>query len=409
MQASPPFFLWVFINVGHNEMQERRRIAVVIPKYGMVGGAEGFAAELTERVACYPEFEVHVFANRWVSSSKRVTFHKVPIVKFPRSLISPSFAFFAGRRIAAAGPFDIVHTHDRIFAADVYTMHGIPHHWWIREVRKKRLSLFDRSLAGVEDQLVLRGGCSRFLAVSGLVRKIFLEEYQIDQSLVTIVHPGVETAPYESRDRGECRRTIRERYGIGREETLILFVSMNFAVKGLDYLLRGLGRLRGKNPAASFKLLVVGHGDEKNYRRLAAEQGIAESVIFAGAVERKELPEYYLAGDFYAMLSRFDTFGMVVIEAMAAGLPVLISGRVGAKDLVEVGENGFVIEEPANSDLVADKIEMLLSRELREGMRMAALKTAAANSWDVVVNKVVNIYREILKDQRFVNSKMPHP
>jgi len=390
-------------------MQERRRIAVVIPKYGMVGGAERFAAELTERIADYPEFEVHVFANRWISSSERVIFHKVPIVKFPRSLISPSFAFFAGRRIAAAGPFDIVHTHDRIFEADVYTMHGIPHRWWIREVRKKGLSLFDRSLARVEDHLVIQGGCRRFLAVSGLVRGIFLEAYRVDPSLATIVHPGVETAPYESRDREECRRTTRERYGIGREETLILFVSMNFAVKGLDYLLGGLGRLRGKNPAAAFKLLVVGNGDEKNYRRLAAERGIADSVIFAGAVEKKELPAFYLAGDFYAMLSRFDTFGMVVLEAMAAGLPVLISGRVGAKDIVVEGENGFVVDEPANSDLVADKIEMLLSRELREGMRMAALKTAAANSWDVVVNKVVNTYREILKDQRFVNSKMPHP
>ncbi|MBW6486952.1 MAG: glycosyltransferase family 4 protein [Syntrophobacterales bacterium] len=390
-------------------MQERRRIAVVIPKYGTVGGAEGFAAELTERVACHPEFEVHVFANLWVSSSKRLTFHRVPIVKFPRSLISPSFAFFAGRRIAAAGPFDIVHTHDRIFAADVYTMHGIPHRWWIREVRKKRLSLFDRSLAGVEDQLVLRGGCSRFLAVSGLVRNIFLEEYPVDPSLVRVIHPGVDREPYEKMNRDTCRQTIRGQYGIGLDEPLILFVSMNFDVKGLDYLLGGLSLLRRSNPDASFKLLVAGHGDEKKYRHLASEQGIADRVIFAGAVEREKLPEFYLAADLYAMLSRFDTFGMVVLEAMAAGLPVLISGRVGAKDLVEEGGNGFVIEEPANSDLVADKIGMLLSRELREGMRRAALKTAAANSWDVVVNKVLNIYRELLKDQRFVNSKMPHP
>ena len=390
-------------------MQDRGRIAVVIPKYGMVGGAEGFAAELTERIADYPEFEIHVFSNRWVASSTRVIFHKAPIIRFPRSLISPSFAFFAGRSIAAAGPFDIVHTHDRIFKADVYTMHGIPHRWWIREVRKKRMSLFDRSLAGVEDQLVLRGGCRRFLAVSGLVRNIFLEEYPIDPSLVTVVHPGVAAAPYAALGREKCRRDIRGRYGIDPEETLILFVSMNFAVKGLDYLLRGLGRLRGKNPAASFRLLVVGHGDEKNYRRLAAEQGITGSVIFAGAVERKKLPEFYLASDFYAMLSRFDTFGMVVLEAMAAGLPVLISGRVGAKDIVSVGENGFVVEEPANSDAVADKVEMLLSRKLREEMRAAALKTAAENSWEAAVEKVVNIYREILKDQRLVSSKMPQP
>ena len=390
-------------------MQNRRRIAVVIPRYGLPGGAEGFAAELTERIANDPRLEVHVFANRWIASSDRVTFHKVPIIRFPRFLTSPSFALFAGRKIAAAGPFAIIHTHDRIFSADIYTMHGIPHRWWVREVRKKRMSLFDRALAGVEDHLVLHGGCRRFLAVSGLVRDIFVNEYNADKSLVEVIHPGVETAPYEGMDPKRCRRMIRERYGISQEETLILFVSMNFPVKGLDYILRGLDSLKNRNSAASFRLLVVGHGDENGYRRLSSELGIADSVVFAGAVERKELAEFYPAGDFYAMLSRFDTFGLVVLEAMAAGLPVLISSRVGAKDLVMEGQNGFVIEDPANSDDVADKIETLLFDELRKKMGAAARKTAEENSWDAVAAKVMNIYENIWKDQSFVNSKMPHP
>jgi UDP-glucose:(heptosyl)LPS alpha-1,3-glucosyltransferase len=408
-QAAPPFFFGSQQMPDMKKMQHRLRIAVVIPKYGLLGGAEGFAAELTERIANDPEFEVHVFANRWVSASERVTFHKIPIIKFPRSLASLGFAFFAGRAIAAAGPFDIIHTHDRIFKADVYTMHGIPHRWWIREVRKKRLSLFDRSLARIEDRLVLQGGCRRFLPVSGLVRDIFMKEYHVDPSLVTIVHPGVEISPYGGMDKAVCRSAIKERYGIAPEETLILFVSMNFDVKGLDYLIRGLSLLRRSNPESSFKLLVVGHGDDRRYRNLSIKLNIADHVIFAGAVERKKLPEFYLAGDIYAMLSRFDTFGMVVLEAMAAGLPVLISGRVGAKDIVTEGENGFVIEEPADSGAIADKVAMMLSREFRDGMRAAALKTAAENSWETTVKKVVNVYREIVSDQRLVSSKMPQP
>lgn len=392
-----------------DETCRRCKIAVVIPKYGLLGGAEGFAAELTERLAARPDFEIHVFANRWVSASERVTFHKVPIIKFPRSLSSPSFAFFAGRAIIVAGPFDIIHTHDRIFTADVYTMHGIPHRWWIREVRKKRLSLFDRSLVAVEDHLVLQGGCRRFLAVSGLVRDIFFSEYPVDPSLVRVIHPGVDTAPYEKLNRDTCRQAIRERYSIGLDETLILFVAMNFDVKGLDYLLRGLSLLRRRNPEASFTLLVAGHGDEKKYRHLASEQGIADRVIFAGAVKREKLPEFYLAADIYAMLSRFDTFGMVVLEAMAAGLPVLISGRVGAKDVVLEGENGFIVENPEMSDVVAEKIEMVLSPELREAMRAGALKTAAKNAWETAVKKVVTVYREIVTDQRRVSSKIPQP
>jgi UDP-glucose:(heptosyl)LPS alpha-1,3-glucosyltransferase len=210
-------------------------------------------------------------------------------------------------------------------------------------------------------------------------------------------------------NRDTCRQAIRGRYGIGLDEPLILFVSMNFDVKGLDYLLGGLSYLRRNNPDASFKLLVAGHGDEKKYRRLASEQGIADRVIFSGAVEREKLPEFYLAADLYAMLSRFDTFGMVVLEAMAAGLPVLISGRVGAKDIVSEGENGLVIEDPEDSGDVADKIEWLLARELRVNMRAASLKTVEENSWEATVEKVVNIYREILTERRLVSSNIPQP
>ncbi|MDO9228880.1 MAG: glycosyltransferase family 4 protein [Syntrophales bacterium] len=385
-------------------MEEKQRIAVVIPKYGLVGGAEGFAAELTERIAADPRFEVHVFANRWADPSGRIIFHPVPIVRFPKFLTTTSFAWFAGREIAAAGPFDLIHTHDRIFRADVYTMHGIPHRWWIREVRRKRMSLFDRALARVEDRLVSEGGCQRFLAVSELTRKIFLEEYPIDPARVTVVHPGIDTSPYAKLDRERCRQEIRGRFGIGPDEPLILFVSMNFAIKGLDHLLRGLGRLRRRNPEGQFRLLVVGRGDEKRYRGMARDLGLGDAVLFAGAVAREKLPEFYLAGDLYAMLSRFDTFGMVVLEAMAAGLPVLISSSVGAKDIVREGENGFVVDDPADTDVIAERIETMLHGDVRERMGREALKTAGENSWDRTVARVLTVYEEFWADQRLMNS-----
>src|SRR4030042_2067792 len=142
-------------------MEDKKRIAVAIPKYGLVGGAEGFAAEMMERIAADPRFEIHVFANRWAAASGRIIFHQVPIVAFPRFFIAPSFAWFARRRIAAAGPFALVHPPDRVFSADVYTMHGVPHRWWVREVRKKRMSLFDRTTARMEDRLVREGGGRR--------------------------------------------------------------------------------------------------------------------------------------------------------------------------------------------------------------------------------------------------------
>ena len=76
-----------------------------------------------------------MFANRWRGEAPGITFHRVPIVRFPRSLTTPSFAWFANRAIAREG-VDLVDTHDRIFEADLFTMHGIPHRLWVRDVRK---------------------------------------------------------------------------------------------------------------------------------------------------------------------------------------------------------------------------------------------------------------------------------
>jgi UDP-glucose:(heptosyl)LPS alpha-1,3-glucosyltransferase len=104
----------------------RKKIAVVIPKYGSLGGAESHTAELTNRIARNEQYDVHVFANQWTNHSENITFHKVPIISFPKFLTTISFAYFAGIRISPIN-FDIIHTHERIFSADICTLHGLPH------------------------------------------------------------------------------------------------------------------------------------------------------------------------------------------------------------------------------------------------------------------------------------------
>lgn len=370
-----------------------RNVAVVIPKYGLVGGGEKYAFELTERIAASDRYKIHVFANQWRTQSDRITFHKVPIIAFPKFLTTVSFAWFANQEIGETN-FDLIHTHERIFRADIFTMHSVPHRFWVREIRKKRMSLFDYGTAWVEGQLIHKGKCKKYLPVSSLTKEKFLQEFTVDPDKIQIVYPGVDIDKFSRLDRQRCRQDIRRRFGLGEADTVLLFVSMNFELKGLDNLIASMARIKAKQPDAKLKLLVAGKGNEKKYSRLARECGLAGDVIFSG-VWKDDIEKVYLASDIFSMLSKFDTFGMAALEAMSASLPVVISENVGAKDLVRDGMNGYVVNS-ADIGLISSRIEIMLDHRIRERMAEGAYKEAKNHTWDRMAEKILHIYDETL-------------
>ena len=204
-----------------------RSIAVVVPKYGLVGGGEKLVLELTERIAASDRYKVHVFANQWKAQSDRITFHKVPIITFPKFLTTVSFAWCANREIGETN-FDLIHTHERIFHADIFTMHSVPHRFWVREIREKPMSLFDYCTVWVERRFIQKGKCKKYLAVSSLTKEKFLQEFTVDADKIQIFYPGVDIDKFNRLDRQRCRQDIRRRFGLGETDTVLLFVSMNF-------------------------------------------------------------------------------------------------------------------------------------------------------------------------------------
>jgi UDP-glucose:(heptosyl)LPS alpha-1,3-glucosyltransferase len=115
---------------------------------------------------------------------------------------------------------------------------------------------------------------------------------------------------------------------------------------------------------------------------------------------REHLERIYVASDVFSMLSRFDTFGMAALEAMAASLPVIVSGNVGAKDLVRDGENGFTVPDPSEADVVADRIKMMLQNDMRDRMGREARMTAGKYSWETAVAETQAVYEEMLAGRR---------
>ncbi|MBN1382084.1 MAG: glycosyltransferase family 4 protein [Deltaproteobacteria bacterium] len=371
-------------------------IAVVIPKYGLIGGAEQYAAELTGTLCSRHHNTFQVFANRWQSDSNMVKFHKIPIISFPKFLTTISFAWFVQRQLLKKN-FSLVHSHERIYAADIFTLHGIPHKYWVRHVRNKTMSLYDMATDWMERKLVYEGGCRKFIAVSNLTRDIFLQEYPINADRVVVIHPGVNLDTYEQKKSFDVRNTIRQRLGIAPADPAIIFASMNFEIKGLDNIIFSLAHL--KKQKVHFKLIVAGKGNIHKYLKIAQHAQIADDIIFTGPVSKDKLIELYLAGDLYMMLSKFDTFGMVVLEAMAARLPVIISSHVGAKDLVQEGDNGFVVGDTSDYRNIVSKLKILFDENIRKRMSAAAYQTASQHTWDMIAQKYQELYVDILAEK----------
>lgn len=385
------------MNAFNNEHSMDRRtlkIAMVVPRYGKVGGGERFVMALTEHLAAMDHLEMHVFANRWDTESPGVFYHKVPIITFPRFLKTVSFAYFANRRIASAG-MDLIHTHDRIFEADLFTAHGLPHATWIRQVRRKRASLFDRATAWVEGRLINNVRCQKILAVSSLVKKEIAMEFPEHASKIQVLTPGVDIAPFENMDRQACRTRIRQRLGLSDTDRVVLFVGMNFEVKGLESIMAAISDLRrnASMKAGDIKLLVVGKGDVERYTDIARRLGIESATVFTG-IWHEEMAPIYAAADLFVMLSVFDTFGLVVTEAMAAGLPVIISPTVGAGDIVRQGENGFVVS-PSMTSEVSRHMALAFEPGIQARMAAHARQTAKVHNWSSMAEQVDRLYGQI--------------
>ncbi|NOQ95850.1 MAG: glycosyltransferase [Desulfobacterales bacterium] len=370
------------------------KIAVVIPKYGLVGGAEAFAYELTERLAQRDEFKIHVFANKWRRGKSAVTFHKVPHLPFPRFMRPINFAYFSNRRIHPED-YDLIHSHDRIFTMSIFTVHGIPHKTWIREARVKPLSLFDRSMAWVEEKALTGPYLPMILPVSTLVKDELLKTYDIPESNIQVIHPGVSIDRFKVLDQESCRYEIRQRHGLSQSDIVVLFVGMNFEIKRLQLVLKGIAHLVGTEMTNStLKLLVVGKGDERRYLDMARDLGIQNRIFFAGV--SSEVEKYYLASDIFTMPSQFDTFGLAVLEAMTAGLPVIITQKVGARDLIDPGVDGFVLaKDPSPLDL-SEKLAFLMMKENRMRLGDNARKAALQHSWDEVADQVADLYHKLV-------------
>jgi glycosyltransferase involved in cell wall biosynthesis len=219
-----------------------------------------------------------------------------------------------------------------------------------------------------------------------------------------------------SPDVAKAERTrIRQQLGLKATDVLFLFAGAVRPEKGVDYLARVFARLSEENAGA--RLAIAGGsrlwiesgwlGDspveaiEREVRNILAPAIARRQAFMLGIVSPIDIGAYYAAADVLVLPSMFqETFGLVVLEAFSAGLPVIAFRSGGVPELIDHQRNGLLIDQGDEAALLRSMREVMLARDLRERLGAEARKTATRFSWDGTVDRLDAIYRTVLTGKK---------
>jgi len=216
---------------------------------------------------------------------------------------------------------------------------------------------------------------------------------------VVEVPNGVDTVLFQPDI--DCR-TLQSLYGLDNEDSIVLFVgALDRAhhFKGVGILFKALARLKDDR----VKALVVGGGELLDYyRRQAQRLGVGDRVIFVGQVPQKELPRYYALCKCLVLPSTStESWGIVLLEAMACGKPVVASSLPGVRAVVNDGVDGLLVQPASVADLQC-KLEMLLAdATLRSDMgQQGRAKVEEKYTWQKIARRLEHVYHDVLSGNR---------
>lgn len=261
-------------------------------------------------------------------------------------------------------PADLVVGMNKMPGLDVYYAGDSCYEEKSRTQRSRiyRLSPRYRHFAEFERAVFDAAMSTEILTISDVEVGHFRRHYGTAPERFHPLPPGIDPDRRAPPDRQAKRSAFRREFGIGDHEHLLLFLGSGFIKKGLDRALTGLAALP-QDLARRTRMFVVGHDDPGRFRRLARRLGVAERVTFFPG--RDDVPRFLFGADALVLPAYDENAGMVIVEAIIAGLPALVTGNCGYAHYVEEADAGLVTPMPFRQDTFNAQLEELLSSPRR--------------------------------------------
>ena len=227
--------------------------------------------------------------------------------------------------------------------------------------------------------------------------------YKANERKLDIIPPGVDTSHFYPIPSDEAKQFL----GLKPDDRMVLFVGRIEPLKGVDTLIEAMSCLNLKDHKLPVHLAIIGGEPDASpeemsiemtrLQNLCDELAMGQTVVFLGKRGQDTLPYYYSAAEVLVMPSHYESFGMVALEAMACGTPVLASDVGGLGFLVQDGETGYTVPD-GEPDQLCEKLSLLLGdHNLRQKMGQRAEEVAQSYDWKKVAIKIVDVYEGLVR------------
>lgn len=380
------------------------KLAIVTWNYNDFQGISRCVTELIARAQT--RYEIHLFTTSIDHPVPQgVTVHRINL-SMRRYFYLAEWEFFirVGRRIQR-GRFDLVHLHFPAWVpASLFSCHGVAP-VALRSLRsfpkeaRRDVPLYKMLKFYLQIPLHsyhLRNPKTIVMAVSDKVRSEIRAHYGRPADTVMVIPNGVDLETFHPDLVPRWCKTMRERMGLGKDRFVLLFVGHRFRNKGARYAVETVARL----PERAV-LVIVGDDRPESIRDPRGELSpLVRSgrVLFAGF--ERDIRRYYAAADALIFPSYYESFGLVVLEAMAVGLPVVTARTVGMGcDIIRDGENGFVVDRPWDVEGMAERVRLLMEDpKLAQRIGARARKVAESYSWDRYAAQTLSVYERMCEE-----------
>ena len=234
--------------------------------------------------------------------------------------------------------------------------------------------------------------CQHIVIPSESMRSILVNDYGLVDRF-TVIPTGIDIAPYKRAD-GAALRSERG----WNDDKVIISVGRLAEEKNWVTLLQAFVLAQKSHP--NIRLVLLGDGPQAEaLRQLVGELGITERVTFTGNVPFNDVPNYFKAADLFAFASITETQGLVTLEAMASGLPVVAVDASGTRDILEDGKQGFLVQNDA-SDLASGITRLIENPGLTSRFKSAALRKSYTYDNKRLARKMLKVYEQAIEDKK---------